>query len=97
MLYRVHCWRSENDITQSQFIIFTQTIMHLVCSSNFFVFNFSCDDCNTQEKFKTMILHFFWKGGWVVVVVVRGGGVKKVHYVICENGESLLIHLHKLL
>ena len=69
--------------------------MHLVCS-NFFVFNFSCDDCNTQEKFKTMILHFFWKGGWVVV---GGGGgvVNKVHYGLCENGESLLIHLHKLL
>ena len=72
MLYRVHRWRSGNDITQSQFIIFRQTIMHLVCSSNFFVFNFSCDDCNTQEKFKTMILHFFWKGGWVV-----GGGGKQ--------------------
>ena len=33
----------------------------------------------------------------MVVVVVRGGGVNKVHYVLCENGESLLIHLHKLL
>ena len=27
----------------------------------------------------------------------EGGGVNKVHYVLCENGESLLIHLHKLL
>ena len=33
----------------------------------------------------------------VVVVVRGGGGVNKVHYVLCENGESLLIHLHKLL
>ena len=32
-----------------------------------------------------------------MVVVGSGVGVNKVHYGLSENGESLLIHLHKLL
>ena len=42
--------------------------MHLVYLQNFgisIVFDFSWDDCNTQEKLKTMVMYFFW---------LRGGG-----------------------
>ena len=40
--------------------------MHLVYLQNFgisIVFDFSWDDCNTQEKLKTMVLYFFGGGG----------------------------------
>ena len=42
--------------------------MHLVYLQNFgisIVFDFSWDDCNTQETLKTMVMYFFW---------LRGGG-----------------------
>ena len=38
------------------------------------VFDFFWDDCNTQEKLKTMLPKKF-------------GEVNKVHYGLCENGE----------
>ena len=37
------------------------------------VFDFSWDDCNTQEKLET--------------VVMQNYGVNKLHYGLCENGE----------
>ena len=39
--------------------------MHLVYLQNFgitIVFDFSWDDCNTQEKLKTMVMYFFLVG-----------------------------------
>ena len=38
------------------------------------VFDFSWDDFNTQEKLKTMFMQIF-------------GGINKVYYGLCENGE----------
>ena len=52
--------------------------MHLVYLQNFgitIVFDFSWDDCNTQEKLKTMVMYFFWWGG--------GGG--------CEGGTICIM------
>ena len=40
--------------------------MQLVYLQNFgitIVFDFSWDDCNTQEKLKTMVMYFFLVGG----------------------------------
>ena len=47
-------------------------ILHNLCPRN---------DCNTQKKLKTIVMHFFfvWSG--------RVWGVSKVHYGLCENGE----------
>ena len=50
-----------------------------------FVFDFSSDDCNTSEKLKQWLCNFvhlfiFFGGGGV-------GGIDKVHYGLCENGE----------
>ena len=39
------------------------------------VFDFSLDECNTQDKWRTIIM-----GG--------GGGVNEVLYGLCENGDS---------
>ena len=39
------------------------------------VFNFSWEDCNTQEKFETMVIQNF-------------GGVNKVHCGLCESSEG---------
>ena len=47
------------------------------------VLDFSCEDCNTQEKLKMFVLFvcfFLWEGG-------GGGGVDKVHYGLCESSE----------
>ena len=62
--------------------------MHLVYPPNVcisIVFDFPWDDCNTQEKLKTIvrIWSFFGGGGG------SGGGrkVNKVHYSLCENNE----------
>ena len=53
--------------------------MHLVHPQKF-VFNFSWDDCNTQDNSEeTMVTDFFFGGGgerW-------GNG----YYGLCENGE----------
>ena len=38
------------------------------------VFDVSHDDCNTQEKLKQWLRNF--------------GGINKMHYGLCENGES---------
>ena len=38
------------------------------------VFDFSWDDYNTQEKLETMVMQIL--------------GVNKMHYGLCENGES---------
>ena len=51
--------------------------MHLVYLPQFFttiVFNWFWDDCNTQEKLETIVMQNF-------------GGVNKIHYGLCENGE----------
>ena len=40
----------------------TPPTMHLICPPKFcisIVFNFSWDGCNTQEKYKTKVMHFF--------------------------------------
>ena len=45
------------------------------------VLDFSGDDCNTQKKLKTMVMEKF------------GGGVNKMHYGLCENGEWTIKNL----
>ena len=60
--------------------------MHLVYLQNFgitIVFDFSWDDCNTQEKLKTMVMYFFWwGGGW-------GGRGNNMHYGLGKNGKYI--------
>ena len=61
----------------------TYPIMHLICPppGKFclrIVFNSSWDGCNTQEKWKTKVMQFFFFGGGV------GVGVTKVHYRMCK-------------
>ena len=41
------------------------------------VFDFSWDDCNTKEKLETTVTQNL--GG--------GGGVNKMYYGVCDNGE----------
>ena len=51
--------------------------MYLICPPKFcisFVFNFSWDGCNTQEKWKTKVRQNFFLGRW------GGGGTNQVHY-----------------
>ena len=53
--------------------------MHLVNPPKFcltIVLDFSWDDCNTQGKLETMVMQ-------------NSGGVNKVHYGLCENGELM--------
>ena len=53
--------------------------MHLVHPQKF-VFNFSWDDCNTQDNSEeTMVTDFFFWGG--------GGRWGNGYYGLCENGE----------
>ena len=53
--------------------------MHLVHPQKF-VFNFSWDDCNTQDNSEeTMVTDFFFGGG--------GGRWGNGYYGLCENGE----------
>ena len=40
------------------------------------LFDFSWDDCNTQEKLETMVMQIW-----------GGEGVNKMHYGLCENSE----------
>ena len=51
--------------------------MHLVHPQKF-VFNFSWDDCDTQEKFRG-------NNGQHAIFFFRWGD--KVHYGLCKNGE----------
>ena len=56
----------------------TLCIMHFVYPKTFcisIVFNFSWDDCKSQEKLKTMLMQ------------KKFGGVNKVHYGRCGSGE----------
>ena len=58
--------------------------MHLVYLQNFgitIVFDFSWDDCNTQEKLKTMVMYFFLVG--------EGGGGDNMHYGLGKNGKYI--------
>ena len=51
--------------------------MHLVYPPKFcitIVFEFSWDDCNTQEKLETMVMQ-------------NVGEVNEMYYGLCENGE----------
>ena len=50
------------------------------------VFDFSSNDCNTQEKLETTMMQN-WGGG---------GGVNKVHFGLYENGELNLFSSDKL-
>ena len=66
--------------------------MHLVYPPNFcisIVFDFLWDDCNTQEKLKTIvrICCFFFGGGGGEGGNRGGRKVNKVHYSLCENDE----------
>ena len=59
--------------------------MHLVYLQNFgisIVFDFSWDDCNTQEKLKTMVMYFFLVAG-------RGGGGDNMHYGLGKIGKYI--------
>ena len=54
--------------------------MHLVYLQNLYVsivFDFSWDDCNTQEDLETMVTLFFW----------GGGGGYEVRYGLGEKNE----------
>ena len=63
-----------------------KTIIHLVYSSKFCITNFSSVLRSSQKKSKTMVMQFFFfGGGW--------GGVNKVQYGACENGQSGLFCL----
>ena len=66
--------------------------MHLVYISTFcitVVFDFSWNDCTTQEKLETMVMQFFFRGV---------GEVNKVKNGLCGNGElSFILHAHLLL
>ena len=66
--------------------------MHLVYPPNVcisIVFDFPWDDCNTQEKLKTIvrICFFFGRGGGGGRRSGGGRKVNKVHYSLCENDE----------
>ena len=60
--------------------------MHLVYPPKFYItigFDFSWDDCNTQEELETMVMQFFF---W------RGGGVNKVQepgIQSCDTGQQI--------
>ena len=49
------------------------------------VFDFSSNDCNTQEKLETTMMQTW-----------GGGGVNKVHYGLYENGELNIFSSDKL-
>ena len=57
------------------------------------VFDFSWDDCNTQEKLATSLCKIYLLIIIVIITIIiflfwgRGGGINKVHYGLCENGE----------
>ena len=53
------------------------------------VFDFSRDDCNTQEKLATSLCKIYLL---IITVIITflfwgGGGINKGHYGLCENGE----------
>ena len=55
------------------------------------VFDFSLDECNIQEKWKTIIMqNFLFSGAGVGGGGGGGGGggVNEVLYGLCENGDS---------
>ena len=59
------------------------------------VFDFSWDNCNTQEKLKQWLCNLFLV---VVVLVGRGGGegagkVRKVRYGLCEHGKFITLQI----
>lgn len=60
--------------------------MHLVCPRTFWitiVFDFTLDDCNTQEELERSALPFF-----LFFFFLEGGrGVNMVYYGVCENGD----------
>ena len=55
------------------------------------VFDFSWDDCNTQEKLATSLCKIYLLIIIVIITIITflfgGGGINKVHYGLCENGE----------
>ena len=63
--------------------IFTLPIIPKSCIHVSIVFNFSWDDCNTQEKLETLGMQNFFEGR----------GVNKVYYEQCENGELSFLHI----
>ena len=67
--------------------------MHLVYISTFcitVVFDFSWNDCTTQEKLETVVMQFFF--------FRRVGEVNKVKHGLYGNGElSFILHAHVLL
>ena len=65
------------------------TIMHLVYPPRLcitIVFDFSWNDCNTQENWKQWLFK-----------IQGGGGDDKVHYGLCESGELYWHYLQFLL
>ena len=71
-------------------LVFQSAIHNASCLSpkilhNYIVFDFSWDNCNTQERLETMVMNGYSMGGG------GGGGGKwglnKVHYGLCENGK----------
>ena len=57
--------------------------MHLVYTPKFGInIVYSWDDYTTLKKLKTIVIQIFFGG-----MGGAGGGVNKVHYDLCENGE----------
>ena len=65
------------------FFLFTLPIIPKSCIHVSIVFNFSWDDCNTQEKLETLVIQNFFEGR----------GLNKVYYEQCENGELSFLHI----
>ena len=61
-LCRTALWECFGTLSLLLVAIFTETVMPLVYPPQFcitIVFNFSWDDCNTQEKLETMVMQKF--------------------------------------
>ena len=68
--------------------------MHLVYLQNFgitIVFDFSWDDCNTQEKLKTMVMYFFfgWGGGGGTICIMVSVKMVNIFFVSVKRLAAL--------
>ena len=80
-------YKEEEQVDQFAICIVSHNTLRLppspqILSCSIIVFIFSWDGCNTQEKWKTKVIQFFWGGGGGV----GGEGGNKVHYGRCASG-----------